>query len=192
MKFRRIYFWILGLVFVLSLAGSALYFQNQEAPNKVLAFVTVGIDQTQRPNETSSYELQRAAEHFSDTLLGWTLEPHFRAEFLAVAGEGYNLMGQRQEKQNLLFEITRSGENIAENDLSAGDAFLRVLHEQLNGYNAETHQGFVLAVEHLSYIDGVQSKFPIVGSVLFWFGLTALCLFAFEYASTRRRSSSAA
>jgi len=189
MKFRKIYLWILLGVFLLSSGGSYLYWQGYEPLNKVLVFVTVGVDQAQRPNETSSYELQRAAEHFSDVLLGWTLEPSFRQDFLEEAGAWHTLTGQRQEKQNLLFEITNVQENIAEDNVNAGAAFLRVLDAQLGEYNAATHQGYVLAVQNVIYERGIAPKLPAVGTVFLCIVLAAILLLGYEYAKTRRRSS---
>ena len=188
MKFRTIYLWILLGVFLISAGLSYLYWKDFEPRNKVLVFVTVGIDQTVRPDETSSYELQRASEHFSDVILGWTLEPSFREEFLNEAGEGYTLIGQRQEKQNLLFEITNTQENIASDDVRAGEAFLRVLNAQLMEYEAATHQGYVLAVQNLSYQFGETSPFPMLGDTLLALVLAGGLLLAYEYATSRRRS----
>ncbi len=188
MKFRKLYLWILLVVFVVSAVSSYLYWKDFEPRNKVLVFVTVGIDQTQRVNETSSYELQRASEHFSDVLLGWTLEPSFRHDFLEEAGAWHTLTGQRQEKQNLLFEITQVHENIAQDNVLAGEAFLRVLEHQLAEYNAVTHQGYVLAVKNLSYEIGYATKLPMAGPVLLALVLSGVLLLAYEYAQTRRRS----
>lgn len=192
MKFRKSYLWILVTVFVLSSLGSFLYWKGYEPLNKVLVFVTVGIDQTARSAETSSYELQRASEHFSDVILGWTLEPSFRRDFLEEAGAGHTLTGQRQEKQNLIFEITNGLDNIAEDNVNAGAAFLRVLDAQLSQYNAATHQGYVLAVQNVSYERGLMSWLPALGEVLFSLIVAATLLFGYEYAKTRRRSSAAA
>lgn len=188
MKFRKLYLWILLAVFCVSSVSSYLYWKDFEPRNKVLVFVTVGIDQTERPDETSSYELQRASEHFSDVLLGWTLEPSFRQDFLNEAGAWHTLTGQRQEKQNLLFEITNIHENIAQNDMSAGQAFLKVLNAQLAEYEAATHQGYVLAVQNTAYEIGQHSGLPMVGDVLLAMVLAVVLLLAYEYAQTRRRS----
>lgn len=188
MKFRKMYLWILVAAFALSSLGSFLYWKDYEPMNKVLVFVTVGIDQTARPTETSSYELQRASEHFSDVILGWTLEPSFRQDFLEEAGAWHTLTGQRQEKQNLIFEITNVLDNIAENNVNAGAAFLRVLDAQLAEYNAATHQGYVLAVQNVSYERGVIPRLPAVGTVLLCMVVAATLLFGYEYAKTRRRS----
>lgn len=188
MKFRNIYLWILLAVFVVSAAVSFLSWKDFEPRNKVLVFVTVGIDETKNPAEVSSYELQRASEHFSDVILGWTLEPSFRQDFLEEAGAWHTLTGQRQEKQNLLFEITNEQENIAANEVTAGEAFLKVLNAQLAEYDAATHQGYVLAVQNLSYELGQRSALPMVGDVLLATVLAAVLLLAYEYVQTRRRS----
>ena len=188
MRFRWVYFWILLVVGFLSLLGSYLYWKDEIPLNRVLIFVTVGIDESQHPEEVSSYELQRASEHFSDVILGWTLEPHFREDFLSEAGTGYTFTGQRQEKQNLLFVVTNTENNIAEHDVFAGEAFLRVLNAQLQDYNASTHQGYVLAVQNLSYEPGAVSHLPVLGAVLFFLTLTGAGLLTYEYAQTCRRS----
>lgn len=188
MKFRKLYLWILLGVFVVSTVASYLYWKDFEPRNKVLVFVTVGIDQTERPVETSSYELQRASEHFSDVILGWTLEPSFRQDFLEEAGAWHTLTGQRQEKQNLLFEISNTQTNIPADEVGAGEAFLRILNAQLAEYEAATNQGYVLAVQNLSYETGHASGLPMVGDVLLALVLSATLLLAYEYATSRRRS----
>lgn len=188
MKFRKIYLWILAAVFLLSSSFSFWYWKDFEPRNTVRVFVTVGIDQTQRPAENSSYELQRAAEHFSDVILGWTLEPSFRADFLETAGAWHTLTGQRQEKQNLLFEITNVNENLSSEDLSSGEALITVLQNQLDEYNAATHQGYVLAVSNVSFEMGVHSFMPMFGEILLALVITATLLIAYEYATSRRRS----
>lgn len=188
MKFRLRYLWILAFVLLLSSAVTLYRYRDFEPRNEVLVFVTVGIDQSKVPAETSSYEIQRASEHFSDLILGWTLDPHFRANYLEEAGAWHTLEGQRQEKQNLLFTITNVQTNIDSNDLQAGEAFLRVLENQLGEYNRTTNQAYVLALKNLSYQTGSSNVLPLVGEVLFILITASSALFAFEYVSTRRRS----
>ncbi len=188
MKIRKIYLWILAGVFLVTSFFSWLQWKDFEPRNVVRVFITVGIDQTLHPAETSSYELQRASEHFSDVILGWTLEPSFKADFVNEAGEGYSLTGQRQEKQNLLFEITNSSENIATNDMTSGLTFVNVLQAQLDEYNAATHQGFTLAVTNLSYEIGSATPLPMIGQIFLVMVIASTLLIAYEYASSRRRS----
>lgn len=188
MKFRSIYLWIFLCVLALSSIITALQYRNFEPRNEVLVFVTLGLDQSKVPGENSSYEIQRASEHFSDLLLGWTLEPYFREKYINEAGEWHTLRGQRQEKQNLLFTITNLKENIKVNDLSSGEAFLKVLEQQLLEYNTATNQAYVLAIKNISYKDGEFSAIPLFGQILLIMILLGASLFVFEYASTRRRS----
>lgn len=188
MKFRLRYIWILALVLLLSSAFTLYRYRDFEPRNEVLVFVTVSIDQSKLPVESSSYEIQRASEHFSDLILGWTLDPHFRANYLEEAGAWHTLEGQRQEKQNLLFTITNLQNNIVADDVAAGEAFLRVLENQLSEYNRITNQAYVLAVKNLSYQAGSFTMLPLLGEILLILIVASSALFAFEYVSTRRRS----
>lgn len=188
MKFRRNALWILLVTLILSFLGSTLALQNQEANNKVLVFITVGIDRSQHPAEVSSYELERASEHFSDVLLGWTLEPSFRNAFTERAGSGYIYTGQRQEKQNLLFTLTNEDEMLTEESLAVGAVFLNLLSGQLSEYNQSTHAGYVLALTRSTFIeDTFSSGRVIVGVVLFSLMTVGFLLTLWEYAYASRR-----
>jgi hypothetical protein len=123
---------------------------------------------------------------FSDVILGWTLGPALDRTFKGSGG--WHALGQRQEKQNLLFEITNVQENIAFDELAAGEAFLKVLNAQLAEYEMATHQGYVLAVQNTAYEIGQHSGLPMVGDVLLALVLSGVLLLAYEYAQTRRRS----
>lgn len=188
MKFRSRYLWFFTLVLLLSSTFTLYRYRDFEPRNEVLVFVTIGIDQSKFPAETSSYEIQRASEHFSDLVLGWTLEPSFLADYLEEAGAWYTIQGQRQEKQNLIFTITNVQENIESGNVLAGEAFIRVLENQLAEYNRATSQAYVLAIKNLSYQAGTFTIFPLLGEVLLILIAASSALFAFEYVSTRRRS----
>jgi len=194
MKFRSFHFWILAVTFVAALIGSSVYYgQQSSTEDKILVFVTVGIDQTKLPAENSSYELQRASEHFSDVVLGWTVEPSFQEEFLVRTGNNYAFTGQRQEKQNLLFQS--SAYDFVDGAYSTeGDALLSLLNDWIAAYNAKTNAGYVLAIQKVNFQSDVEvsTLAPKVGTVLLILALTAAGLLTHEYATTRRRSSSAA
>lgn len=188
MKFRRNYAWILIVVFILSLLGSMLVLQNHESNNKILVFITVGIDRSQAPNEVSSYELERASEHFSDVLLGWTLEPSFRRTFTERAGPGYTYTGQRQEKQNLLFTLTNGENMLTEESLAVDGVFLNLLSGQLFEYNQSTHAGYVLALTRSTFVeDAFSSGRVILGVVLFSLITVGFLLTLWEYVYASRR-----
>lgn len=166
--------------------GGLLYVQQLPEPNeKELVFVTLGIEQNKLLNENSSYEIQRATEHFSDVVLGWTIEPSFEMEVEEVAGYNLDVTGRRQEKQNLLFTISAEP---TEFDEQGGEAFLNVLGERLAEYNGATNAGFVIALSRTSFLTEESSSVRfLVGLALFGFILAASLLTLGDYARQTRR-----
>ena len=62
-------------------SSAQLYFDQKDTGEYHFGFCYGGMDQTKLANENSSYEIQRASEHFSDMILGWTVTPSFRRVF---------------------------------------------------------------------------------------------------------------
>ena len=182
MKFRPFYGWILGLSAVAVFLGSVVYqghFSSQET--EAVAFVTLGLDQSKLPGEVSSYEIQRAVEHFSDVVLGWTAEPNFAKEFAQGVGEQYSFSARRQEKENLLFTVTGPLE-------TEGPAITLVslIKERLGEYNAASHSGYTVAVERETLVQVQQSNWrSAAGWTFVVLLMEALGFFAFEYARRR-------
>lgn len=182
MTIRPLHGWILGLSAVVVFFGTLAYTGNfSSTENQAVAFVTVGLDQTKLPNESSSYEIERAVEHFSDVILGWTVEPSFAKDFAQGVGEGYSFSGQRQEKQNLIFTVTGPVE-------TEGPAITLVslIRARLEQHNSVTQAGFVIALERETLVEVTRSNWRMAAGVtLLVLVLEGLTLLAFDYARRR-------
>lgn len=182
MKFKALYGWILGLTAVAVFLGAVAYeghFVSTE--NQAIAFVTIGLDQSKLPTEVSSYEIQRAVEHFSDVVLGWTVEPGFAKDFAQAVGEQYSFSARRQEKENLLFTVTGPVE-------TEGPAitFVSLIKERLGEYDAATNSGYTVALERETLVTATQSNWRFAaGLTLFALLAEAVLLWGFEYARRR-------
>lgn len=185
MKFRKKYLYLLIAVFVCSLIAAFFYLENLEEPDKKgLLFLTVGIDQKSLTYESSSYEIQRAAEHFSDLILGWTYDPSFEKELKESLHYDVRVTGQRQEKQNLIFYLYARPE--VYND-SAGELLLDLIESRINEYNRASNSGYVIALSRYSMLENSGSNFRIGAGVVFLSLIfTGILLFGFEYAFGNR------
>jgi len=174
MKFKPAALAIFSLVFVLSSLGAGFWAKAQDKTlNQELVFVSLGASAL--PNESSSYEVQRAVEHFSDVLLGWTVEPHFKQEYTASS-----FSGQRQEKQNLLFTLDTDKAEDAE-------AFVQALDARLSEYNAATGSSFVLGLTRITAVEKeVYPLRPALGFVVLALLVTGFLLTLWDYATHRR------
>lgn len=187
MTFRpvyAVYAWILGLTAVGVFLATAAYQGSMESSqNKAVAFVTVSLDQSKLPNESSSYEVQRAAEHFSDVLLGWTVEPSFVVEFVTPGSGPYSFVGRRQEKENLLFEVSGPVTST-----EPAQELVKVLKQRLSEYDAATHSGYVIALERYTLVPTVVSNWRLnFGFTFLVLLIEGLLLFTWDYAYARRR-----
>lgn len=182
MKFRAFYGWILSLSAVGVFFACVAYQGHFESTqNEAVAFVTLGLDQSKLSAEVSSYEIQRAVEHFSDVVLGWTAEPSFAKEFAQGVGEQYGFSARRQEKENLLFTVTGPVE-------TEGPAITLVslIKERLGEYNAASNSGYTVAVERETVVQVQQSNWrSALGFTLLVLLMEGLGFFAFEYARRR-------
>jgi hypothetical protein len=145
-----------------------------------LIFATVGQDHLTLSNEQSSYEIQRASEHFSDVILGWTIEPGFSKELELETGRKFTFTGQRQEKQNLIFKLeTKESED--------SKLFLQVLQKRLDAYNAATHGGYRLVTLGITPMEVEVSKNKFMLGALLLLALSELAfIFVFEYVRKNR------
>ncbi len=171
---KKISFSLAALALVVLALGMFLKTNpEEEVPTtEQIAFITIGLDQNKLLNESSSYEIQRATEHFSDLILGWTVEPGF--EFKSSP-----FTGRRQEKQNLLFRVESSEPGEAEELVNA-------IELRLNEYNTKTGAGYLIALERYSTVSVVaSSQRDSFGFALLGFGLLGLCFFAWNYATRR-------
>ncbi|MEK7146122.1 MAG: hypothetical protein AAB802_02965 [Patescibacteria group bacterium] len=175
----------LATAFIFFLGGLVYVNQLPEPDKKELVFVTLGIDQNKLPNESSSYEIQRATEHFSDVVLGWTIEPSFETEVEAITGYDVDITGRRQEKQNLLFTVSADP---TEFDGEGGSAFLNVLGSRLAEHNGVTNAGYVIALSRMSLLtEETSSSRFLLGLTLLGFLLGASLLTLGDYARQTRR-----
>jgi len=186
MTFRpvyAVYAWILGLtavgVFLVSVAHQG---SMETSQTEAVAFVTVSLDQSKLLNESSSYEVQRAAEHFSDVLLGWTVEPSFAVEFAHAVGAEYSFSGRRQEKENLLFEVSGPVTSV-----DPAKALVGLLKGRLTEYNSATHSGYVIAFERESLVSKAVSNWRFdLGVTFLVLLIEGLLLLTWDYAYARR------
>lgn len=178
MKIKSWYIVVSLLVMVASFAGSSLWMKaaNEEAvQTKTVLFYTVGLDHSKALPGTDSKVALEAAEHFSDGVLGWTLDPSFRQEIPV------SFSGQRQEKENLIFELDGNDEEVTEQ-------FKRILQNRLNDFNNATDAGYVFANVNTAYEEISYSTLrSALGVSLFLTFLTVLFLMTFEYVRSNRR-----
>lgn len=181
MRVRKIHYWILLISFLASVGAGFQYFNDVKNPeSRGLLFITIGVNQKLLASESSSYELQRASEHFSDLVLGWAAEPSFASELDAKLAYHLNFNGVRQEKQNLIFNLSA---DISDYNSSAGDVFLNLIESRIKEYNSMTNAGYVVALSR--YSDLKPSDFgykSLFGISFLTFLSTALILISFEYA----------
>jgi hypothetical protein len=185
MQIKKFHVWFTLGVVLGALIGSLFYVSNLGEPdNKAIAFVTLGVDPL--AGESSSYELQRAAEHFSHIVLGWTIEPAFEDEMMEAVGS-LNFSGQRQEKQSMIFTV--SGPAGLVFDTVPAVAMLDLLKQRIDEYNLEARANYTVAVERYSMEEGEMSAWRIVAGVtLLALVFSVLLLMTFEnfYASRSR------
>ncbi|MFT7183962.1 MAG: hypothetical protein ACI9QC_000288 [Oceanicoccus sp.] len=161
-------------VLLVSLIGTSLYVNAQpEIEERVALYVTLAAQPLE--GESSSYELQRAAEHFSDMVLGWTVEPGFELRDDLV------FSGRRQEKQNLLFTIESESE-------ADGVLLLEAIQTKIDTYNDASESEYVIALASISDIDQVLNKARLVfGALLLSFLTSVAVIFTYDtYHSYRR------
>lgn len=190
MKIKKSRICIVVSALLISSLGGFFYVNNLPEPDsRGLLFMTIGINQKLLLNESSSYEIQRASEHFSDLVLGWTIEPSFSRELDAKLQYHLNFSGSRQEKQNLIFYLTANPEQYNE---SANLEFLNLIKSRISEYDASTNSGYLIAVSRYSDLDSERSDLRIfLGIVSIVTLLTVLCLIIIDYASKNwSRSSS--
>jgi hypothetical protein len=150
MEIRNKQWWIVtGLTVIVFIVSALLTSEMPNEKTETSLFLTLGLDQTQLENETSSYEIQRSLEHFTDVVLGWTIEPSFSNDF------PQSFTGVKQEKQNLLFIIDDA-------DPRSADLLSLAILERLNEYNEASNSGFVIAVERSTTIDRTLYPMRIV------------------------------
>ena len=157
----------------LALIGSFIYVNAQpDLEERMALYVTIAAEPLD--NENSSYELQRAAEHFSDMVLGWTVEPGFALQAL-------DFTARRQEKQNLLFMINSSEETDAV-------LLLSTIEGLINQYNVSANSKYVIALSNISEADEpLNSSRIILGALLLALIASGAVIFTYDtYISYRR------
>lgn len=183
MKHKVPYIWIFGLVFSASLLLSGIYTHRMDAEtNEIVSYITIGIDQENLATDRSLHDIQRAEEHFSDMVLGWTVAPDFVAEMEASFGEvAYS--GRRQEKQNLIFTYSTD-------DMAYAEAFVDAIDLRINQYNDATFGTFNVARETHTPATQTHSKLRVFFGINLLVAILLMAgIFAFDYAYANRRRS---
>lgn len=166
---------------LISTIAAFLYINQLGVPDsKGLLFVTIGIDQRLLQNESSSYEIQRASEHFSDLVLGWTSEPSFSKELDEKLKFHVDFSGSRQEKQNLIFYLSAKPELYTE---KISQEFLTLLKSRIYEYSSNTNSGYLIALSKYSVLESTRSDLRIfLGIVFMTTFLAVIFLIITEYA----------
>lgn len=168
---------ILIFTLVVSLVGSLIYLKNLPEPGKEgLLFLTVGLNQEKLENENSSYEILRATEHFSDMLLGWTLDPSFNNELQSELGHEIEVSGQKQEKSNIIFHLSGKKEVFDGEDYKT---LLKFLESKINEYNNSTKAAYLLAYSSYTEVDSQRNEIRIVLGIVLLTLLTVSVLLFF-------------
>ena len=165
MKLPKLHLGLIGAITLLTLAGSFIWVSSLEEPSdSAVAFVSIGLDQATLSAEVSPYEILRANEHFSDIVLGWTVEPGFADEF------DFSFTGQRQEKQNLIFTV----EGVS--NIDPARELVSLISSRLAGYNEIAHSSYQVALVQYSVVEGERAESRLVlGATLLTF-LLSLCV----------------
>lgn len=178
MRIRKFHILFVTGVMLCSLLGALLFVGGLgEVENDATAFVTLGLEAL--PNETSSYEIQRATEHFSYIVLGWTIEPAFVEELDLVMGEGFSFVARSQEKQSMIFTVSGAYDLVY--DEVPAQQLLDLVKVRIAEYNSATGASYTVAVERFSFQEGSRSEWRIVlGMILLGGVLSVLGLSIFE------------
>lgn len=176
---KSFYSKILIFVLIASFVGGLIYVKNAPEPEpKSLIMATVSLDQYQFEETLSSYDHQRASEHFANVILGWTVEPSFADEFGEI---GFS--GRRQEKQNLLFTVHSD-------DQLELDRFVTLIRQRLDEYNSASSTEYSLAPIRYSDLEVERAELRVVGGVvLLSLIFSALILFSYDSIVTNSRRS---
>lgn len=171
MKIKKIYVGLVVAATFLALCGSLFYVSRLGAPeNKAVAFISIGLDQKVLPTEVSSYEILRATEHFSDIVLGWTVDPAFDI--------GYSFSGRRQEKQNLIFEV------YGVKDTVPAEKLVGLIRDRLAAYDSVTNSGYLIALDTYTLVPGERNDSrTVAGATLLVFVFSILGVILWEYAA---------
>lgn len=184
---KRWHLFLLSFVLLASLAAGYLYVnQLDDPPKRGVIMLSLGMDHTSLPTETSSYDIQRASQHFSEVVLGWTLEPSFEAEVKERFGSSYGVSSRQQENQNIILNVTADPADYDENDLWQVTSILR---ERIDRYNELTNGDFLIALDTYSTQDSFRSNWRIlIGFPIVFLSLAVFLLFVWEYGFKMRRS----
>jgi len=184
MKFRKSYLFTLGITAILSIFVAVFYLSAIGEPkDKAILFATLGMDRANLTNEVSSYEIERASEHFANVVLGWTMDPGFVSEFSSVIPDA-SYTGQRQEKENLIFTVEGYFDSA-----KPAEEFLKMLDAKLAEYAVSTGATYKIATHNETFIDGQRSDLRIVLGFLLISVICAGSLLVFkDYAVNEARN----
>lgn len=181
-------YWLIVVAVLTVLVASLIYVNSLEEPDgRGLVFLTIGVDQRALENESSSYEILRAVEHFSDVVLAWTIEPSFDRELEEISGYPVSVSGRRQEKENLLFTLSARPDVFSDN---LNKDFLELINSRLASYNSKTNTSYLVAINTYTPLESERNKWQFVlGMVLFALIGSSLADLLWQYgAKTSNRS----
>jgi hypothetical protein len=122
---------------IIALLFSAL---TQHTKYETITFITV----VSSDEDSSVSEKESAANFFTETLIGWTRDPSFQEEVMAMSKIPGNFSLQRQERRNLVLITSSEREN--HSDIILKEA-LKTLQERIYEHNiiSKTNYDLIIA-----------------------------------------------
>jgi capsular polysaccharide biosynthesis protein len=161
---RRRAILILGgtlLCFLLALAYS---FQTNHGTRSAQTFVTLGMDFSSEvaANYFDANEGQNVIDQFTETVQGWLLNPVLLADVESAVGYSFETAVRKQEKQNLIVDLTTDISNDPE---VAATELLGRLDREISRYNEVTQSTFLLALDSTVSSEKAPNHFVFAGVV---------------------------
>lgn len=172
----------LGKIIVITflVALSVTFFGIKKAGPSVQTtlFINIAAQHEAGNPDGSAYEAVEAADHFTEAVQGWMLNPGLIQRINENSGETVNISARKQEKQNLI--LTFSSLNTESAEKIAG-AVQEELTKDITAYNQAAQSAFNIAVFDSRHEESSvrQIFFPILGIILGLF-LGILLAYLFE------------
>jgi len=129
-------------VIVIFTVCSSIFFSYSffnDYKTKALIFTTIGV-----VNESRAYDHVQGAAYFAETVQGWLKNPVFLEKILSKSQVTASITAYRQERQNMVIEITAKSKNDAE---VVSENVVQLLSEEISQYNTETNSNFTIMVQ---------------------------------------------
>lgn len=130
--------------------GLGYTFSYDKGTRNGLIFITLGMEIPE--GIPASYMItsdgHNVVDHFAETVQGWFLNPAMDERIDDLAGADASVSVRKQEKQNLLVEVT-----VEKNDNAqvATEAVLEILKEDVISYDGITNTDFVVALSSMTF-----------------------------------------